>query len=170
MGDFKGDGKLIFMIFIGAIIALVFMAPIADQIFSTSNTINIVNTTITPSSVGNGTVELLGREFVSGGIVTNATNGQILNNANYSINTTAGSSGLLTVSLVRYDGSLGLPNATGDVNVSYIANPDGFVGDGASRSILALVLIFAALAIVIFVIARLFDPDSSAGRLIRGKG
>ncbi len=168
MATLKGDAVMFIVLFVGAIVAIVFLSTISDSVFSQTNAITISNNTVTPSTVGNGTTALLGREFLSGGIVTNSSNALILSPLNYSVNTTTGSNGLLTVTLIRYDGSLSDPNATGAVNVSYEANPDGFVGD-VTRNINLLIPLFAALAILVFVIVMLFQPGTSFLELIKGK-
>ncbi len=109
----------------------------------------------------------MGRELVSGAIITNATEGTILDALNYSLNSSTGSGGLLTVVLVTYDGTIASPNSTGAVNVSYVANPDGFV-DGTTGNIVNLILLFSAIAIMVFVVVVLFMPGSSFSELVKG--
>ncbi len=167
MGTIKGDGITLIMIFVGVTIAVVFLGSIADQAFLETNSITISNSTVTPSTTGNGTLDLTGREFLSGALVTNSTTGQVMSVQNFSINTTTGASGLLTVTLTTYDQGLTNPgNTSGSMNVSYVANPDGFLG-GASSNIILLTIILAALAIVIFTIVMLLKNDTSFSRLVK---
>ena len=53
-----------------------------------------------------------------------------------------------------------------EVNVSYTANPDGFVGGGA-RNVTLLITLFSALAILVFVIVMLFKPETSLSQLMK---
>ncbi len=160
--------KTFIIAFVGIIIAVVIIASVGDSIFTQTNTLTVSNTTITPSTTGNGTVDLLGREFLVGtGIVTNATNGTILGAGNFTLQTQLSSTtGLLTVVLVTNDSRFpDITQATGAVNVSYGYNPEGFVSDTAARAITRLILIFAALAIIIFAIIMLLAPIiKSAGK------
>ena len=156
MATFKGDGKMIFTIFIGVIIVVTFMSPISDSIFSQTNTIAIANQTVTAPAV-NGTLDLTGRELVGTGIVTNST-GDLVNGGTIATATSA-TSGLRTVQLAINDTAAGA--AGNSVNVSYTYNPDGYLSNTGARSISGVILIIAALAIVVFIILILFGTEST---------
>lgn len=154
---FKSDMKMILIIFIGLIIATVFIASIGDQIFLETNTFNQTNFTVTAPAI-NGTVLLTGRELVPGTtpIVRNATNFEL---QNAGIFVTDGLiNGVKTVFLSVNDS--GFPSNASSVNVSYNFNPDGYLSDSGTRSITLLILIFSALAALIFVIVQIWKNDS----------
>ncbi len=169
--DFFG----ILIIFIGAIIAVTFMSPIGDQINLQTTTFNTINVTVTAPSAGNGTVDLFGREVVGGtGVITNATaiRNDTINDTfalganNFTIITGTGSNGLLTVQLLLNDTGAAAW-ADQSVNVSYEYRPDGYINDSGGRSVTRLILIFAALAILVFVVVVLMS--GSLGEIIRKK-
>lgn len=163
MTSFKMDGKAILIVTIGALIAVAFIATIADSIFEQTNTINVVNTSVTAPAV-NASIDLLGREFISGGNVGNASDNTIIGAI---IETgTSATTGLRTVRLRINDTAAGTAGLT--VNVSYVANPDGYLSDLSSRAVASLILIFGALAILIFVIV-VFMKEGSLGKLMEKK-
>ncbi|KKK63034.1 hypothetical protein LCGC14_2998340, partial [marine sediment metagenome] len=71
--------------------------------------------------------------------------------------------GLLSVQLVFNDTGADFEGT--DINVSYTANPDGYISDSGGRSVTRLILIIGALAIVIFVIV-IFIMEGSLGKLM----
>lgn len=159
MTELKADGKMIFTIFIGAIIAIVFLSTIGDSIFTQTNTFTNINETVTGPAI-NGTVDLVGRELATSLSVINGSNASSadLLAQGIALQTGVGSNGLLTVQLSLNDSGseyVGQP-----INVSYIYNPQGYVSDGGARSITSLILIFGALAILIFVVVVLFQTGS----------
>ncbi|KKL88654.1 hypothetical protein LCGC14_1922520 [marine sediment metagenome] len=69
----KGDGKAIFTVFVGAIIAIVFLASIGDAVFDQSNTFTLANATVTAPAT-NASVAIEGRELIGTPTVVNDTN------------------------------------------------------------------------------------------------
>ncbi len=163
MASIKGDGKAIFGIFIGAIIAVVFIATIADSVFTQTSTFTSTNQSVTAPAV-NATLDLKGRELLSELESYNATNATRQRTDGVILQTALGSDGLLTVQMTLND--TGADFAASPVNVSYTYNPDGYLSNGGARSIQLLVVIMAALAIVIFVIV-VAVKEGSLGDLIR---
>lgn len=149
MASLKSDGKMVFMIFIGAIITIVFLGSIADSVFNQTTTFSQTNASVTAPAI-NGTLALEGRELVAGTtpIVRNATNQEM---QNLGIFVTDGLlSGVQTVFLSVNDTSF--PSNASVVNVTYSFNPDGYLKSSSDRSIMNVTLIIAALSILVFVI------------------
>jgi len=161
MVNFQSDGKAIFQVFVGAIIAITFMLTIGDAIFLQTNEITIVNVTVTAPAV-NATLDLTGRTLVSQTAVTEASNVSNTSSGLF-LQTGTATSGLQTVQLVVNDTAAAFVGTS--VNVSYIMQPDGYVSDSGARAITALILIFASLAILIFVIV-VFIKNGSLGKLM----
>lgn len=154
-------------IFIGAIITVTLIIGVADQVVLQTTTMNIVNESVAAIATGNGTTTLTGRTLVGEGIVVNGTDGEVvLSPLNYSINSTIGSDGLLSVTLTRYDGC-GATNCSGSVNVSYTFEPDGHSVNSNDRALITLILLMSALAIVVFVAAQLYKTGSMQNLLRR---
>ncbi len=169
MADFKSNSAMIFAIFFGAIIATTFIGPIADSVFSQTNTILNSNVTFTAPAV-NATLDITGRAVTAGTtpVVLNATNISSLDlqDLGVSVVSGTGTNGLLTVQISVND--TGSAFAGEDVNVTYTFDPDGFLPDSSSRSITNLIILFSALAVVVFVISRVWE--SAAIKNIMGKG
>lgn len=157
MAMLKSDGKMVFMIFVGAVITVVFMGVIADQVFLQTNTATATNVTFTAAAV-NSSVTLTGRQNISTITVINATNATLDWSANFTVDTVDSSSNL-GIFLVTRDVT-GVGFAGESINVSYDYQPVGYLQDSGARSIAALVVIMSALAIVVFVIVVMFKFGS----------
>ena len=163
MVNVNSDGKMIFAIFIGAIITVVFLGSIADSVFLQTNTFSVSNNTVTAPAI-NGTLVLEGRELVSGTtpIVRNSSN---IDLQNAGVFVTDGLiSGSQTVFLSVNQS--GLPNNVTSVNVTYDFQPDGYLKSPSDRSISRLIIILSALAILVFVIVVMIK-FGSFGKLLR---
>ena len=156
MAMFKSDGKMIFMIFIGVIITAVFMVSIADQASLLTSTSTITNGTFTSAAVNN-TVTLPGRANITVVTVVNASDATNWT-ANFSVNTT-NSAGVLGIFLATNDATgAGFPAES--INVSYGYEPQGYIRESAGRNMASLIVLFGALAIVVFVIVVIFKFGS----------
>lgn len=162
MANIKSDTKVIFSIFVGAIIAATLIVAIADQVTTSTSTFRVDNTTVTVPAV-NTTLDLLGRGLVTRLSVLNATNGTALDNINFVLQTGTGTDGLNSVQLTLNDSASEFVGFT--VNVSYTYEPSGYVSDTGGRAVTLLITLFAALAILIFVIVSLFS--GTLGEMIR---
>ena len=151
----KSDGKMILMLFIGVIIAVALYSVIADSVTSgtvVSNT--FTNQTVTAPAV-NTSLELTGRDLVGTGSSRNAT---APITTGFSIREEIGTDGQKSVVLhVFQNGSFHAGNAT---NLTYTSVPDGSVTGGA-RSLFLLVIIFGAIAIMVFGVVMLFKGSFS---------
>ena len=119
---FKSDGKAILLVFVGAIITIVFLASIANQIQTETTIREVRNTTVT-APVINGSLDLLGRGLFRSISVApeNATGEGKLGGLQLQTGTSS-TTGLRTVQLTLNDtnGTLAGTN----INVSYEYEPD----------------------------------------------
>lgn len=161
----KGDGKAIFVFFIGAIIAIVFLASIANSVFTQTTTATIINDTVTAPAAVNGTLSVSGRDLIAVTVISNGTEiglqgrGLVLSDGILN--------GVKTVILTSNDtaGQVGnLLNGT-SVNLTYTYNPQGYISIAGGRTIALLITIMSALAILIFAVVT-FIKDGSLGSLI----
>ncbi len=164
MTSFKMDGKALLIVFIGAIIAVTFLQTIGDSVFAQTNTATVINVTVTAPAI-NATLDLTGRTLIGTGTIVNASNASSTSNG-LIIQTGRGSSGLESVQLTLNDTASDFAGTL--VNVSYNYEPDGYLQEGSTRSIAILIVLFGALAILIFVIIVLIK-DGSLGKLMRGE-
>lgn len=166
MASLKGDGMAIIMVFIGLIIAATFIIPIADSVIGQTATVDVFNSSVTVPA-NNGTVDLTGRTLVGTATVFNGTNGtaspEALEGKNITIRTAIGSAGLQTVQLFVND--TGEQYVGSVVNVTYTYEPDGYLQNSGARSLANLIILFAALAMVVFAIV-VFIKRGSLGALI----
>lgn len=164
MANFKTDGRAIFIAFFGVIIAATLILSISDQVNLTTSIFNEINTTVTVPAV-NVTLDLTGRGLVTRVSITNET-GAFANIPALELQTGTGTNGLRSVQLFTNDSSL--ENVGTSVNVSYTYEPDGFISDAGGRAVTILITLFAALAILIFIIS-IFIEAGSLGKLIRNE-
>lgn len=166
MGKENSNGIAIIMIFIGAIIAATLMVPIADQIFDQTNSRTATNvTTVMPAAV-NTTVDLEGRNLIGTITLVNDTFDDVsqfyIKDERLSSN-----SGLLTVA-VTSNSTSGVGNTLGQtVNATYEFKPDGSAVNSTDSSLIRLILIFAALAVLFFVLAMVFGMEAMKNLLDR---
>ncbi len=165
----QGDGKAIFTVFIGAIIAIVFLGSVANSIFDQSTTFTRTNVTITAPAV-NESVAILGRELVDGTtpITLNATNASALTLQAVGVFIdTRTINGVRTVALNVNQS--GVDFAGLDINSTYEYEPDGYLERAVDRNIASLITLFGALAVLVFVIV-VFIQNGALGRMMgRGK-
>ncbi len=159
MATFKMDLKSFFVIFIGVIIAVVFLQSIANTAFAQTTAGNVTNNTITAPNNGSS-ISLTGREVTGTPQAFNATDGAVVPSTNFTLAT-----GLVDgIATVQYTNLDSVWNGV-SVNVTYNFNPDGFVSEATTRSVILLIIIFGALAILVFVISILFK-FSSLGEMV----
>ncbi len=163
MGSFTTDGKAILAVFIGAIIALTFMSPIADSIFGSTNTLTVTNLTVTaPAATSpNSTLDLRGREVIGSVIAVN-NSGTVIIGTNFSFADGFASNGLRTVRITTTSAEF----AGQGLNLTYTYKPDGYQNDSAARASTLLILIMAALGLVVFVIV-VFVKQGSLGDMLK---
>ncbi|KKN59061.1 hypothetical protein LCGC14_0546160 [marine sediment metagenome] len=163
VNSLKGDGKAIFTVFIGAIIAVVFLASIADSVFTQSNTFTVSSENNTAPAT-NASIALTGRELIGTPVTQNASNvtGLTLQDLGVFIDERI-INGIKTVALtVNQTGSAFVGET---INVTYEFGPDGYLERQSDRSIAGLIVLFGALAGVVFVLV-VFIKNGSFGDLI----
>ncbi len=159
MATLKGDGASFFQILIGAVIAISFLIVIANSIVAQTTTASTVNETVTIPAADSAT-DLVGRTLLVAGQINNVSAPDPLISENLTLRTGLGSDGLQTVQLF-----LNTSSPDSEVNVTYTYEPDGYLNTGSSRAIAALILIFGALGILMFVFVTLMK-EGSMGKLI----
>ncbi len=161
MANFQGDQSAIFKVFVGTIITVTFLIVIANAVFTQTNTSVATNVTVTAPAV-NATLDLTGRSLISETDVSEASNASNTSNGMF-LQTRVGTDGLLSVQLTLNDTASAFAGVS--VNVSYTYQPEGYLADSGARAIATLILIFGALAILVFVIV-IFIKEGSMGKLI----
>lgn len=162
MENFQGDSRAVFKVFIGAIIALSFMLVIGDSIFTQTNTATQGNITVTAPAI-NATTDLTGRTLINSINVLNATDNTTA--IGVSLQTGIGTDGLNSVQITVNDTASAFVGAS--IRIAYTYEPDGYLSNSGTRAIAVLILIFGALAIMVFVIV-IFIKDGSLGKMMRG--
>lgn len=157
---------LIFIgVLVGVLIAANLLVAVADQEAANTETVIVRNLTVT-GPAENASVDLPHRELITRIAVINATNTSTsLGNGAIIETIRSSDDGLLTVSL-RFNSSVPATYRSSPVNVSYTANPDGFVS-GSSSTLLSTVVLFASIGILLFVIVMIFRKDPAMERIMR---
>ena len=159
MAQLKADGKMIFLIFFGAIIGIVLLVAVSDQVTLNTVTGSTVNLTVTLGAV-NASTDITGRTLLSRGAITNVSQPNSTNIESLTLQTGIGSGGLQSVQIVANDTAQDQGYVVGTtVNVTYTFDPDGFVS-GTSNAILVLVILFGALGTFIFVVVQFLEAES----------
>ncbi len=158
----QGDGKAVLMVFIGAIITVVLLASISDTISVQTTQFTATNLTVTAPAV-DASVALDGRELIGAAVVQNGTTNLSLESAGVFVNESV----IDGIKSVRLNvNSTGSAFAGTDVNVTYTFGADGFLERAVDRNITLLIPLFAALAVLVFVIG-MFIMFGTLGEFIR---
>lgn len=165
MASFKMDGKAILIVFVGLIIAVTFLSTISDTVFTQTNTATVTNVTVTAPAI-NATIDLTGRTLLTSVLVINASNESSPNNNGLILQNGIGTNGLNTVQLTINDTAGSYAGIS--VNVSYTYQPEGYIQNASARSVTLLIVLFGALAALVFTIT-VFIREGSLGKLIRGE-
>ncbi len=158
---------ILILAFILIIVGTVLISPIASNVEGQRNTVEVQNTTITAAATVNTSVEFLGSGFVGTVTAQNATTAiQILAAGDFVARSRQApiTSGVVTNTFELTDDGVGWVGA--QINLSYTSEPDGFLTDGGSRAIIALITIFLALTIGIIA----FIPAARSGMLDMFRG
>jgi len=145
---------IMLLVIIAVIFGLVIFQQIASNVDqgtrANSGTVTASNTLIT--GVLDTNVELTGQELVSVTSVTNRTGAEDVSSTNYTISECVRASDGLKGICYKATG-VGIPPATGPLNVSYVYYPDGYIDNQGGRAIFGLIVIFAAIAIILVILA-----------------
>lgn len=151
-GQIAGVGAFL-VLFIGIIVALTLInGGISSNVGNVVNTQTVVNGSITFPT--NTTALALSGQAVSNVIAINATDGTVVPASNYTITNYDVSTGTIRATIIA-DGNT--PYAGEPVNISYTFEPLGYAKEGATRAITSLILVFASLAIVGFVLFKIYN-------------
>jgi len=156
----SSDGKAIFMVFFGAVIAVVLIGTFGDSIYPQTTIYSWENNSITRPAV-NTTTDLTGRELVGTAVVNNGTN--VISEAVVSTGTSA-TTGLRTVQIYLNDTAFADASLS-TINITYDFKPDGYLNVGGARGMASLILIMSCLAVLVFVVV-VFIKHGTLGRLI----
>jgi len=146
---------IVLSVFIGVIVAVAFFQTIAQNVGDVTSTRTLTNSTYTAAANGENFYILNYKELASE-TITNATDGVIINDGNYTITnkaidpTTGELSVKITVDSTEYESV--------DWNITATATPTDNVS-GAPRSILSIILIIIVIGIIIFAIKIFANSD-----------
>lgn len=156
----NSDFKTIMVILIGILITAVLIGSIADQVVNHTETQERVNDSVTTATTANTTVELTGGGYQGTPTVNNGTT-DITTIANFTfVDTETCDDGLLCVQIKTTDDAIAAGYNNSAINVTYEMEPDGYITSSGVRAVTKLIIIFSALAIVIFTIVYMFMSDS----------
>lgn len=169
----KSVGMFIILV-IGILVGLVFLQATSNSVAEQSTIIYKVNQTITfPTNTTY--VTLLGKAVSPSAssanvVAINATGGEVIATANYTISNYYNNNGALEARLygrptVSSSVYAGLP-----VNVSYAYESANYVTDSGSKTVIGLIVLFGALGILGFVIHYLFKSEDMQNILRMGGG
>lgn len=158
----KGDGIAIMSFFIGAIITVVFLSSIANQVYTSTNTFNGINVTFNSPAV-NQTVTIHGRELFGTPAIINGTSEGIAT-GNFTVSTLY----VRGVGTIIINNTNGLASySTNPFNITYEYAESGYINQSGGRTIATLIVIFGALAILIGGIVILIKTGSLGDLLKR---
>lgn len=150
MKNKKGQVGLqeILYVFIAVLVGVVLFQAIAQQVGSTTNTVEVANTSL--DTVVNGTAQYLtDYRAISSVVIYNETGDVIVGSGNYTITNNVVYNGALAVKILP-DAS---ENWTTAWKVSGTAQPLTYIADSGARSMAALIVIFFALLVAVIAIS-----------------
>jgi hypothetical protein len=155
LGEFAIVGTLI-TAFVAVIFAVAFLTGgIASNVGLVTQTVPYGNHTVTFPA--NTSLIVLEGQAVKDVVVTNVTSGALITADNYTITNYDGSTGTLRSTLTakasKYSGA--------STNISYTFEPVGYATDSGSRSVIGLIVLFACLALVAYVIYIVYQNGVS---------
>ncbi len=176
---------VLIMMFIGVIITVTFIAQIGTDISAQTELITVTNESLDISSTRTGSgndsvvntvvLTLVNNQNVTGNfpissfVLRNNDTGAIIVAANYTLDATFGN--LTLVDNGYWNGTETGEGALSNITFANYQYKDiNYVDDSSSRSVINLILIFAALAIVIFIIVLLFRKDGELNRFTKVGG
>ncbi len=153
-GEMNVGGLVI--IFIGIIVAIALFAPIADTTGDMTNLRTSTLANYTTAATVNNSITLVGRELVGSIVVVNASNTAEVWTSNFNTVST-NTAGRLAILLKTTDAAGTAGQNASLASVTYTYKPQGYNDSSGARSIIGIVLVFAALAIMAFVVPGFKD-------------
>jgi len=128
--------------FITIIIGLVLIGSLADSIFLTTNTVSVSDpTTITEAGLNAGTLVNLDNDDIINTSVTVDNGTTVINPGNYTVYPSDGQIAVFNNTEATWVYGLSL-------NVNYTYKPDEYIANATSRTLVSLIIIFFALAVL----------------------
>lgn len=153
-GEINGVGGFLIM-FIGIIVALTLISGgITKNVANVVNTETVVNASVTlPANTSSLT---LSGQAVSSVILINETGGDgtVVPASNYTVTNYDVSTGTIRAKLVTNGNT---PWQGQKVNISYVYEPLGYAKEASTRAITSLILVFAALGVISFVLWKIYN-------------
>ncbi len=174
MAKIKGDLAMIMMLFIGVTLAIVFTTQIANNVFDQTNTVtapnetqSIVSARLAGNDVDPGTLFTVTFDQVATGndpidtfVLRDEQGNAATVTTDYIVNLTTGTYTLVNTSFWSQE-----PENT--TFRSYNYKGSDYVDDSGSRLMIALILLFAALATLAFGISSVAKPGTTLGNMLR---
>lgn len=149
-GQFGAVGVLI-IIAIGVIVAItLLLGGVTSNVATMTKTVNVVNQTIDcPNASATPNYVTLRGQAARGVLVSDADDGSLFNQGNWTVRNYVVNNGALESRLVAVDGAYNGFNC----HVNYVSEPFGYDTNGGGRAITDLIIIFCAIAIAVFALA-----------------
>ncbi len=139
-----GGLSVIVVGFIGILIGVIFLQIIAQNVGSSVNTVEIVNST--NAAPANGASFIIADfRALNGVVIHNTTDGVVIAEGNYTVTNNVVTSGALSVQITVDDAEF----ASVNWNVSATAQPTTYIADGGGRAMANLIIIMFALAVLV---------------------
>jgi len=141
---------LILVVFIGILVGVILLQTIAQNVGDATNTFDVANVSVSST---NGTtlaniVQFTNARTVTDVVVYNGSDDLIIGSGNYTIYNEQVINGELVSGInVSADAAGGIQNQAW--NVSYTAQPKGYINDGGGRAIAAIIVLLTALGVAV---------------------
>ena len=140
---------IIVIAFVGIIVALALFGPIANE---TGNMRNLQTATLvnyTTDATVNDSITLVGRELVGSMVVVNASDNSDVWSSNFTT-VSKNTAGSLAILLKTTDAAGAAGQNASLASLTYTYKPQGYSDSSGARSMIGLVLVFAAITIMAF--------------------
>ena len=154
-GQMDGLGMII-IVAVTLIVGVVFFQVIAQEIGSSTNTVEVVNQSLTAAAVNDTLQYVTNCRALSGVIIFNATGDVEVASGNYTVtnNVVHPTTGALSVSVnPTISATPDLGYGVGIWKISGTCQPLTYIADSGGRAIANIIIIFFALAIVVVAIS-----------------
>lgn len=153
MDNSTGIGMIV-VATIAVLIGLAFWPALSPNIGQMTQTYSIVNQTMTlPAVTATSELTMCGQRATSI-TITNATGGATVPTTNYTVSQSPGTDGYLAAKVTTASQSY---YAGKSVNVSCAYEPKGYISEGGSRGIVALIAVFMAMLIAVAAMPNVRD-------------
>ena len=138
--------SMVILVAVGLIVGLVILQAASQYVGSTNEQTSYVNASYTTPAL-NAYTDIEGcQEVIGSYIIINSTSNTSVSTGNTTLVERVGDDGLKTVSIYQ----TAAPYASKPVKITFTCAEDGYIDDGGARSVASVIVIFCAVAIVIF--------------------